>query len=1083
MKVRQQKQQANQVEEIFTLQTEHTTFREKFLLTLKLNGTLVEFEVDSGAAVSIINVTQFKQLFPNIQVENTNLQLVTYCKRELDVVGFVSVTVTYNTVQKILNLYIVKSDRKPLLGREWIRQLQLDLATISHVSLETCPNTLDKVIQKYQSVFEQNMGKIKHLQAKLQVKEGATPIFVKARKVPYALLPKVEEELQILEKEGVLIKVNTSEWATPIVPVVKSNGRIRICGDFKITLNKNLIVDEHPLPTVEELFLSLAGGDKFTKLDLQQAYLQLEVCPEDRKYLTLSTPKGLYQSTRLMFGIASAPAIWQRTIETILQDIDGVTVFLDDIKITAPNNTIHFQRLELVLGRLAKYNIRVNLSKCEFLKDKIEYCGYVIDKVGIHKSKAKIEAIQKVKIPTNKTELRAFAGLVNYYGRFMQNLSSTLHPLYKLLKKDIPFKWNKECQKAFEIVKSQIQSPKVLVHFDPKLPLVLATDASPYAVGAVLSHTFPDGSERPICFASQTLTTVQQKYAQIDKEAYSIVYGVKKFFYYLFGRNFTLYTDHKPLVHIFSPVASLPSLTATRMQHYALFLQGFKYNIKYKNTTKHANADAMSRLPTKSTDNYLYDEPDAFEINQIETLPIKLQELAKATERDNALIPLLKGLQSGTEVDKKFRFNVDQSEFTLQSGSIFRQHRVVVPKTLQYKILQELHATHFGVAKMKALARSYVWWAGISDDIEAIVKNCVNCQKHKNDPVKVQVHPWEPASAPFDRVHVDFAGPFYNRYYFILVDAYTRWPEIHVVKDMTTTNTIALCRKIFTTFGIPRTLVSDNGSTFTSYEFKRFLQENGIIHKLSAPYHPSTNGLAERYVQSFKQALRAMKGHANDCERELLKFLLHYRKTEHSVTKVSPSYLMFGREIRSRLDFLKPDLEVNTKPSYNIRVREISVGKRVAVRDYNHSNKWEFGRIQKRLGKLHYLIQLDNGKFYKRHINQIRTIGENMPITNAVRDYVNDPIAGQTMSTSRTFHNNDELQIAKEKDTHPADNQFQGSASSIISETEASTPPVNENLSDAPVVSVPETSKIIIDSEPPLRRSNRVSRPPIRLNL
>ncbi|KAK9685991.1 RNase H-like domain found in reverse transcriptase [Popillia japonica] len=176
----------------------------------------------------------------------------------------------------------------------------------------------------------------------------------------------------------------------------------------------------------------------------------MKVRPEDRKYLTLSTPKGLYRSTRLMYGIASAPTIWQREFENILKDIPGVSVFLDDIKITGPDDNTHFERLELVFERLQKYNIRVNYEKCQFFTNQIEYCGYIIDKHGIHKTKAKMEAICNARTPSNKTEVRAFVG----------------------------------CQKAFKKIKDEIRSDRVLAHFDPTLPLVLATDASPYAVGA-----------------------------------------------------------------------------------------------------------------------------------------------------------------------------------------------------------------------------------------------------------------------------------------------------------------------------------------------------------------------------------------------------------------------------------------------------------------------------------------------------------------------------------------------------------------------------------------------------------------------
>lgn len=211
-----------------------------------------------------------------------------------------------------------------------------------------------------------------------------------------------------------------------------------------------------------------------------------------------------------------------------------------------------------------------------------------------------MDAIKQMPRPSNVTEVRAFTGMVNYYGRFIPNLSAILRPLNLLLRKNTPFAWSKDCEAAFCQAKESFTRDRVLVHFDPRLPLVLATDASQYGVGAVLSHRYPDGSEKVIQFASKTLSMTEQKYSQIDKEAYAIVYGVKKFFHYLYGNKFTLITDHRPLIQIFSPTANLPIYTAMRMQHYAIFLQGFTYTIQYRKSENHANADCLSRLPVKN---------------------------------------------------------------------------------------------------------------------------------------------------------------------------------------------------------------------------------------------------------------------------------------------------------------------------------------------------------------------------------------------------------------------------------------------------------------------------------------------------
>lgn len=429
--------------------------------------------------------------------------------------------------------------------------------------------------------------------------------------------------------------------------------------------------------------------------------------------------------------MSCAPAKWQRKIENILKDIPGVVVFIDDIQITAPNDITHLQRLEMVFKRLQEFGLKINCKKSQFIQNEIEYCGYKINRLGIHKLNSKIEAIQKAPQPKNITELQAFLGLVNYYGRFFKNLSSILEPLHRLLRKENKWQWTSECDTAFNLIKQQMQSDTFLIHYSPNLPVILAADASPIGVGAVISHIMPDGTERPIQMASQTLNKTQRKWSQIDKEAYALIFAVKKFFQYLYGRKFTLLTDHKPLVQIFSPAKPLPHMSATRMQHYAIFLQGFTYDIKYKTSKDNSNADALSRLPLNCEEKFMFESADIIEINQIATLPVTVEEIADETLKDKEIIQLLHGLQTGVSLSHTMRFGIDQNEFSLQSGCILRGTRVVIPSILRKKVLRDLHEAHFGITKMTMLARSFCWWPNIDLDIKNCVNNCVQCCEQK----------------------------------------------------------------------------------------------------------------------------------------------------------------------------------------------------------------------------------------------------------------------------------------------------------------------------------------------------------------
>lgn len=417
----------------------------KFLLNLMINQKQLTFEVDTGSPVSLINVQDKRKYFDYLHILPTHIRLVSYCDNDIGVLGKLMVKVVADGEELTLPLHVAESNRHPLLGRDWLHALNLDFNkvfkpgthSVSFCSGKDEPTTsaLNILLQKFSRVFDKSVGKVEGIQASLAVRKNTKPVYVKARPVAFAIRRAVDKEIDHFLEEGIWEKVDHSEWATPVVAVRKAGGRVRLCGDYKITLNPNLLVDEHPLPTVEELFATVAGGDTFSKLDLSQAYLQLEVRAEDRDLLTLSTHRGLFRPTRLMYGVASAPAIFQRLMEEILQGVPGVTVFIDDIRVTGPNTKMHLLRLEEVLGRLQKYGLRVNREKCDFFSDRIEYCGYLVDKNGIHKLRGKIDAIQNMPAPKNREQVRSFVGLINYYGRFFPNLSTILYPLNNLLKK------------------------------------------------------------------------------------------------------------------------------------------------------------------------------------------------------------------------------------------------------------------------------------------------------------------------------------------------------------------------------------------------------------------------------------------------------------------------------------------------------------------------------------------------------------------------------------------------------------------------------------------------------------------------
>ena len=431
---------------------------------VKVNSKPLQMEVDTGAAVSIISEQTKNRLYPTVPLASPSVVLRTYTGEAMSVLGEMKVKVEYKDQSYNLTLMVVKGDGPNLFGRDWLQYFQLDWKTIGIATLDKDLSQVQLLKNKYKQVFAEGLGTMKKFKAHLRVKDDAKPVFHRPRAVPYAIKEIIEKELERLENEGIIEKVEHSEWAAPIVPVPKGDGQIRICGDYKVTINANLEVDQHPLPKPEDLFTSLLGGQKFSKLDLKHAYQQMMLDSDSRKYVTINTQKGLYRYTRLPFGIASAPGIFQRAMDSILQGLPQVLCYLDDILITGASKEDHMRNLETVLSRLQEYGIRVNTSKCVFLQSSVEYLGHTIDSEGLHTSPKKVKEIQEAPTPRNQQELRSFLGLLHYYGKFIPNLATMLHPLNELLKKGISWKWSKDCANAFKQAKKQENQMK---HHDP----------------------------------------------------------------------------------------------------------------------------------------------------------------------------------------------------------------------------------------------------------------------------------------------------------------------------------------------------------------------------------------------------------------------------------------------------------------------------------------------------------------------------------------------------------------------------------------------------------------------------------------
>lgn len=390
------------------------------------------------------------------ELKPVQIKLETYTGEPIKLIGAAYMDVMYHQQRKKLPLIVVEGKGPKLLGRGWLEQITLCWGEIRNVRItgnkDTLKAKLQEILQHHEEVFKEELGTLKGMTATIHVKLGSVPKFYRPRSVPFAMRSKVDVEINRLLNENIITPVKYSEWAAPVVPILKPDGSIRLCGDYKLTINQASPLEQYPIPRVEDLFITLSGGSSFSKLDMSHAYLQIIMDENSKQYLTINTHKVLMvrYTPNLPFGVASAPAIFQRTIEGLLQGLPHVAVCLDDILVTGVTDEEHLQTLDAVLTRLQDAGLHLKRDKCEFLQKEVRCLGNLVDAQGLHPLKDKVQALTEAPCPTNVTELKAYLGLLNYYNKFLPNLSSILAPLHMLLRKDTKWTWGESQTKAFK---------------------------------------------------------------------------------------------------------------------------------------------------------------------------------------------------------------------------------------------------------------------------------------------------------------------------------------------------------------------------------------------------------------------------------------------------------------------------------------------------------------------------------------------------------------------------------------------------------------------------------------------------------
>ena len=688
-----------------------------------------------------------------------------------------------------------------------------------------------------------------------------------------------------------------TEWVHNIVVIEKKDKQLRICLDPK-PLNAVILREHYNLPTPADVQAKLSANKFFTVIDMKDAYWHVKLTNESSFLTTFHTPWGRKRFLRLPFGLCSASEIMQKRNEESFGNIEGVHIIADDLIIAAASEAEHDRILQSVLQRARETGVKFNKNKIQFKVPTVTYMGNIVTSNGLQPDTRKVAAINDMPPPTDVSSLQRLLGMTRYLSQYIPNESTITAPLRELLKTNVEWKWTKNHDAALQQLKTVLTCAPTLSFYNVDKPVMIQCDASQAGLGACLMQ---DG--KPIAYASRAMSKAEKNYAQIEKEMLSIVFAVRKFHQYIYGKeHVVIENDHKPLEMIMKKTMDK---VPPRLQRMMLNLQPYDLHIKYVPGKFMYIADTLSRAyaPYQNVDTQ--DEDVDFVVHSIiKNLPIttaKLDEFREATSNDSTLQKVAKYCQNrwprsqrNVPVDVRKYWHIRDTLY-VSEGIIFTNCKIVVPYALRSDMLKLIHESHFGITKCKARARELLYWPRMSQHIESFVSACDVCCRFQNENQREPLISHDIPNARFYKVGVDIMT-FKNVDYLVVVDYFSKFPEMIVLPDKTAKTVVEHLKCIFARFGIPHEIISDN-MPFQSKEFLTFSKDWGFKTTTSSPNFPQSNGQVERTIQTLKRVLKKADYENKDPYLSLLEF----RNTPVSGLSYSPAQILMSKRLRSKI--------------------------------------------------------------------------------------------------------------------------------------------------------------------------------------
>lgn len=750
----------------------------------------------------------------------------------------------------------------------------------------------------------------------------------------------VQRTIDGLLRDGI-IRPSNSPYASAIVLVDKKNGEKRMCVDYR-GINKVTVRDNYPLPLIDDCIERLGGKNFYAVLDLESGFHQVKIEEASKKYTSFVVPNGQYEYERMPFGLKNAPAVFQRYVNGIFRDMTNesrIVIYIDDISFGSEGFDGFKLLVRDVLTRVTERGLKLNLSKCRFGSDRINYLGYTISADGIVPNDAHVAAIMNYPMPRNAREVKSCVGLFSYFRRFVPQFSTIARPLQALQHKDAIFSFDQECVDAFCRLRDHLITAPVLAIYDSKRTTELHTDASAHGYGAALMQKQDDGKFHPVSYYSRTTTAAESRYHSFELETLAIIYALRRFRVYLEGIPFKIVTDCNSLTMTLAKKQVNP-----RIARWALELENYNYVIQHRNGVSMGHVDALSRCHAdgpadengiyfageETIENLLFDEIPTDELPN-EGLPKERYVRKSAAERKAGCG--LVAMVNSDEID--FQLQVTQnrdptiaktrerlleeemSEYELTDGLVYRKDKndrrlLYVPAEMEENVIRMIHERigHQSVDKCRDKIRENYWFPQMRQKVERFIRNCIRCIMH-SAPVRVSERnlysiPKKPV--PFDTIHLDHFGPLPSliskrKHILVVIDAFTKYVKLYPTNSTSTREVTASLDKYFSYYSRPRRVIIDRGSCFTSDELSQYLSQRNIKQVKVAVASPQANGQVERVNRVIKSMLGKLSEPMNhgDWSNQLLRVEYAINNTTHSTTGQTPSMLMFGVEQRGEI--------------------------------------------------------------------------------------------------------------------------------------------------------------------------------------